>query len=120
MFGSIFAQAFLNVDGISCAFEIYTAEAERAVDKMDVTIDETREDQLSACVDHFCAYAAHALDYRVVTDSYDLAVMNRHGLGPWLLGILGVNAAVNDYDIRRFGEPALRARHQGSAEQHRD
>ena len=43
MFGSILAQAFLNVGGILCAFEIYAPEAEGAVDEMNVTIDEARE-----------------------------------------------------------------------------
>src|SRR5690242_16713368 len=91
----IFAQAFLNLGGILCAFEIHSAEVKRAFDKMDVAVDETREHQFSTRVNYSCSSAAHAFDCRVVTDSHDLAVVNSHGLGPGLPGILGVNAAAN-------------------------
>src|SRR5258708_40192763 len=54
MFGGIFAQTFLNVGPIFCAFQVYPAKTEWPVDKMDVTIDETREHKFSAGVDPFC------------------------------------------------------------------
>ena len=113
MFDGILAQSFLNLRGVFCAFKIHPAETQRAVHKVDVTIDETREHKFSAGVDDFCAHATPALDFRVVTDHGDLAVANGHGLGPRLLGVFGVNATVNDDDIRRFDDPALRARHPG-------
>src|SRR5438477_9712459 len=58
----IFAQAFLNLGGILCAFEIHSAEVKRAFDKMDVAVDETRDHQFSGRVDYFCARPAHAFD----------------------------------------------------------
>src|SRR5260370_42243300 len=86
---------------------------------MDVTIDETREHKFSASVDRSCAHAAHALDHRVVTDSDDLAAMDRHGLGPRQLRVFRVNTAVNDDDIRRLDDPSLRLRHRDSAQEKR-
>ncbi len=115
--GGIFAQAFLNVGGVFCAFEIYSPETERAVEKMDVTINETGEHQFSARVDHFCARAARALDFGVVTDSDDLSVSNGHGSGPRLLGVFRVDPAVNDDDLRRFDDLLLRLWHRSGAEQ---
>src|SRR5260370_810525 len=97
--GGILAQAFLNVGGVSCTFEIYPPETERAVEKMDVTVNETREHQFSARVDHFCARAARVLDFLIVTDGHDLAVSNGHGLSPRLLGVFRVNPAVHDHDL---------------------
>ena len=120
MFDGILAQSFLNLRGVFCAFKIHPAETQRAVHKVDVTIDETREHKFSAGVDDFCAHATPALDFRVVTDHGDLAVANGHGLGPRLLGVFGVNATVNDDDIRRFDDPALRARHPSRGEQQRE
>ncbi len=111
------AQAFLNVGGVSCTFEIYAPETERAVEKMDVTINESREHQFSARVDHFCARAARVLDFLIVTDGHDLAVSNGHGLSPRLLGVFRVNPAANDDDIRRFDDLFLRLRHRGCAKQ---
>src|SRR5438876_7071710 len=64
----IFAQAFLNLGGILCAFEIHSAKVKRAFDKMDVAIDEAREHQVSASVDYFCAGAARTFDLGVLTD----------------------------------------------------
>jgi hypothetical protein len=107
MLGGIFAQALLNVSGVFRAFEVYSAETKGAIDKMDVTINETRKHKSSAGVDHFCAHAAHALDYGVVTNGYNLSAMNGHGLGPRLFRVFRVNAAVHDDDICRFNDPAL-------------
>src|SRR5258707_12140755 len=84
-----------------------------------MTIDETREHKFSASVDHFCAHAAHALDHRVVTDSDDLAAMDRHGLGPRQLRVFRVNTAVNDDDIRWLDDPSLRLRNRDSPKQER-
>src|SRR5438445_3581017 len=120
MFGSIFAQTFLNVSGVFRALKIHPPETEGAVDKMNVAIDETRQHEFSAGIDHFCTHAAHALDHRVVTDSDYLAVLNGYGLSPRLLGVFRVNAGVHDDNIRRFDHPALRARERGSAQQERE
>ena len=117
MFSGIFAQTLLNVGGVLCALKIHAAKTKGAVDKMDVAIYKTREYKFSAGVDHFCAHAAHLLDYGVVTDSDNLAAMNGHGLGPRLFWVFRVNAAVHDDDVRRFNHPSLRARYRGSAEQ---
>src|SRR6266849_1880248 len=94
-------------------------ELHRALEEMNVAIGETWQNQFSASVDHFCAHAAHALDHGVVTDSDDLAAVNSHSLGPRLLGVFCVNAAVNDDDICGLDDPALRARHRSSTEQER-
>src|SRR5207302_10065240 len=83
----IFAQAFLNFGGMLCAFEIHSTEVKRAFDKMDVAIDETREDQVSACIDYFCAGAAHAFDYSLVTAGLYLDAMTGYGLSPGLRGL---------------------------------
>jgi len=98
-------------------FEIYPAKTKRAVDKMDVTINETREHKFSAGVDDFCAHAAPPFNFWIGSDGNDLSVVDRNGLGPRLLGVFRVNAAVNDDDIRRFDDPALPAR-EGSDTQH--
>src|SRR6266849_4781018 len=95
-------------------------ELHRALEEMNVAIGETGQHQFSAGVDDLGAHAAHPLDYGVVTDSNDLAAVNSHGLSPRLLGVFRVNASVNDDDIRRFDDPALRVRHCGSAEQERE
>jgi len=120
MFGGVFAQSFLNVRGIFGAFEIDPAETKRAVDENECDNRRTREHKFSAGVDDFCAHAAPALDFWVVTDSDDLAVPNGHGLRPRLLGVFGIDPAVNDDHIRRFDDPALRARNRGDAEQKRE
>src|SRR5947207_5655306 len=91
MFEGILAQSFLNLRGVFCAFQMHPAETQRAVHKVDVTIDETREDTFSAGVVDFCAHATTALDFRVVTDSGDLAVANGHSLGPRLPGVYAVD-----------------------------
>src|SRR5258708_12996627 len=91
--GGILAQAFLNVGGVSCTFEIYPPETERAVEKMDVTINQSREHQFSARVDHFCARAARALDFRIVTAGHDLAVSNGPALSPRFIRVFRFNAA---------------------------
>src|SRR5258708_31361328 len=105
-FGGVFAQSFLNVGGVFCPFQIYPAKTKRAVDKMDVTINETREHKFSAGVDDFCAHAAPPFNFWIGSDGNDLSAVDRNGLGPRLLGVLRVNVAVNDDDIRRFDDPA--------------
>jgi len=84
---------------------------------VDVTIDETREHKFSASVDHSCAHAALALNNRVVTDSDDLAAMDRHGLGPRQLRVFRVNTAVKDDDVRGLVYPSLRGRHRDNPKQ---
>jgi len=100
----------LNVGGILCAFQIYAAETERAIEKMDVTIHESRQHQFAAGVDHFRSHAAHAFNHRVIADGNDFSAVHCHGLGPRLFRVFRVNTAVHDDNIRRRSEPALRAR----------
>src|ERR1700731_157700 len=63
MFRRIVAQALLNVRRILCAFKVDAAEAQRAIDKMDVAIDESRQDQAATSIDHVCAWSAQLFDF---------------------------------------------------------
>src|SRR5437879_9301035 len=47
MFDGILAQSFLKLRGVFCAFKIHPAETQRAVHKVDVTIDERSEEHTS-------------------------------------------------------------------------
>jgi hypothetical protein len=84
---------------------------------MDMTIDEPGEHKFAAGVNHFCPHAAAALNFWIVSDGNDLSSINCHGLGPRLLGVFRINAAVYDDDIGRFDYPALRPRYRGSDKQ---
>ena len=115
----IFPQSFLNVGGILRALEIHAPQTERAIQKMNVAVDNARKHKLSAGVDNLGAHAAPALNFGIVSNGNDFSVVNRHGLSPRLLGVFGINVTVNDDDIRRFHDPALRASEGGGTEQER-
>jgi hypothetical protein len=113
-------QLISNLRKVLGAFQAHPYQLGGAFHEVNVAIDETREHEFAAGIDHFCAHAAHSLDYGVVTHRDDLAVMNRYGLGPRLLRVFRINAAVNDDHIRRLDDSALRAGHRNSAEQKRE
>ena len=54
MFRGVFAKDALDVSGIFGAFEIGLAEADGALEKMNVAIDKAGQDELPACIDDLC------------------------------------------------------------------
>ena len=113
----ILPQSFLNVGGVLRALEIHAPQTEGAIQEMNVAVDNARKHKLSAGVDDLGAHAAPALNFGVVSNGNDFSAVNRHGLSPGLLGVLGINVTVNDDDVRRFHDPALRASEGGDTEQ---
>ena len=111
VFRYILAQSLLNVRSVLGSFEIHAAKAQRAIQKMDVAVDESRENQFSAGIDNFRAHAAHFFDFGVVVQGNDLCAANGHGLSPRLLRIFGVDAPVNHDYVRRSHGGALRRQH---------
>ena len=113
----ILPQSFLNVGGVLKALEIHAPQTEGAIQEMNVAVDNARKHKLSAGVDDLGTHAAPTLNFGIVSNGNDFSAVNRHGLSPWLLGIFGVNVSVNDDDVRRFYDPALRASEGGDTEQ---
>jgi hypothetical protein len=87
----------LNLGDVLRAFKIYAAQAERAIHKMDMAIDEPRQYQLARGIDYFGIWTAKPPDGGIVADSDDFIRANRQGLRPRLLGVQRINAAMN-YD----------------------
>src|SRR5208282_4780024 len=90
MFRSVFAQDALNVGGIFGAFEIGLAEADGAVEEMNVAIHKAGENQFAAGVDHLCLRPAKSFDFSVIADGDDSFAAHSHGLRPGLPGVYGV------------------------------
>ena len=99
MFCGVIAQALLNVKDVFGAFEIDATETERAVEKVDVAIDEAGQNQLARGVDHFGAGVAKFFDGGVVADGDDFVGANGEGPRPGLFGVESVDAAVKDDSV---------------------
>ena len=82
-------------------------QAHRPAKEVDVAIVESRKHKLSARVDDLGAHAAHFFYGRIVPDGNDLRSMNGHGLGPWLLGVLRIDAAMRHDDVGWRDDEAL-------------
>jgi len=67
---------------------------------VNVAIHEARKSQLARGIDYFRIRAAKFSDRSIVADSDDFIRANRHRLGPGLLGIQGINAAVKYDHVR--------------------
>ena len=90
----------MNVGNVLGAFQIYAAEAECAIHKVDVAIHEAGHDELSGGINNFCAGAAKFFDRRVLTNCHDAVGADSYGLRPGLLCVEGVDAAVQHDGVR--------------------
>ena len=100
MLGGVVAETFLNLGNILRAFEIYAAQAQRAIHKVNVAIHEARQHQLARGIDYFRVMAAKFSDDGVVAHRDDFIPANRERLGPGLLRIQRINAAMNYDHVR--------------------
>ena len=64
-----------------------------------VTVDQSGEHQLAAEVDAPGGFARMLPGARGIADIHKALVFDRHGLGPWLAGILGVEPATRQHQI---------------------
>ena len=119
MFCDVIAQALLNFGNVFCAGKIHAAQAEGAVDEVDVAIDETGEDELTGGVNNFCAGTAKFSDGGVVANGNDFVAANGNSLRPGLFSVESVNAAVNNDGVSLIFY-VLRDESGGGAEKNRN
>ncbi len=118
MFCRVVAQALLNIGGILCAFKIHAAEAQGAIQKVNVAIDKSWEHQAATSVDYFRAGSAQLFDFRIFPYGNDPGVGNGHRLRPRMPGIESEHLAMSN--DRVGGARRLRENHNdgSKADQH--
>ena len=115
MFAGVFAQSFLDVNGVRGAFQIYAAQAQGAIQEMNVGIDKTRKNESAVGVDDFRASAAQLFDFCIAADGDDFCAANGYGLHPRLFCVFRVDAAVKHDGVSGSSVCALCLREQRSA-----
>src|SRR5580704_2558189 len=108
MFRRVIAQDALDVYGIFCAFEIGLAEADGALEKMNVAIHKAGEDQFPTGVDYFCLRPAKFFDFSVIAHRDDFFAADCHGLRPGLFGVYGVDLSIDENSLGGLGLRILR------------
>ena len=77
----------MNVGDVFRAIEVHAPEAERAIEKMDVAIDEAREHEAPARVDHFRVWLMKFFDFSFGADGNDFVALNRDCFRPRLFHV---------------------------------
>jgi hypothetical protein len=108
VFGGEFMQHFLNVGGILRAFKMHAVKAEGTIEEVDVAVNEPGENEPSAGVDYFGAGAAQCEDFVIRPYGDDGAVADGDGLRPGLLGVDGIDFAMEDDKVGGIGVRGLR------------
>jgi hypothetical protein len=94
--------------GFFRAFQTCLTEADGAFEEMNMAIHEARKDQLSAGVDSLCGWPTKLFDFGVISHGDDFVAANRYRLGPGLLGVRGVDLAVDEDGVNRLKVRVLR------------
>src|SRR2546430_13501180 len=81
--------------------QIDSLQAQGTTEKMDVTVRESGQHELAACVDLFSRGSAIVIDLSRAAYGHNLVAANGDGFGPGLLCVDGVDAPMSDQEIRR-------------------
>ncbi len=100
MFRRVVAQALLNIGSVLRAFKVHAAEAQGAIQKVNVAIDKSWEHQAATGVDYFRAGSAQLFDFRVFPYGNDPGVGNGHCLRPRMSSIEREHLAMSNDRVR--------------------
>src|SRR3984893_572563 len=96
MFGGIITQSLLDIGSVLCTFEVHAAEAEGAVEEMNVAIDEPGKDQMAACFNHLRCGRAEFEDCLFISDRDDFSIADGQRLRPGLRAVARIDFAGSD------------------------